>query len=60
MNVRELNENQLGELKSKYFYDVENEYEYVDEVPNELVYEYFDGICFTEDDFCCSAGQYED
>lgn len=57
MDVTELNENQLEELKSAYFYSVENDYDYVYAVPNEVIYEHFSGICFTEDDFCCTAHQ---
>lgn len=57
MSVTELNKNQLEELKSAYFYKVKNNYEYIHDISNEVVYVHFDGICFTEDDFCCTAHQ---
>lgn len=34
MNVTELNQDQLEELKWTYFYDVENDYEYACQIPN--------------------------
>ena len=82
MNVRELNEEQLYELKDKVYYKKVN---YLEEEPelwnslqenwsddiqiewkkaghpgmisNETIYKLFDGIDFTNDDFCCSCGQ---
>lgn len=66
MNVRELNQDQLNELKFNYFYG-----DYYDEkivndaglpilfaadIPNWIIYALYDGIDFVMDDFSCMAG----
>jgi hypothetical protein len=51
MSVRELNNNQLETLKWSYFYSQDNEYECALDIPNEVIYENYDGIDFVEDDF---------
>ena len=67
MDVEELNEDELWELKDKLFWNYEDEYltdEQIaiinnaldpDDIPNELVFEVFDGYSFVEDDFWCNA-----
>jgi len=57
MDVRKLNQNQINELKSTYFYNTENEYTYPEEIPNEVIFGYFCGINFVNDDFACTANQ---
>lgn len=62
MTVRDLNQNQLDELKNNYFYshlDNDNSsqcdgYDFSYDIPNEVIYQEYDGIEFTEDDFFCS------
>ena len=64
MNVRELNEEQISQLKWNLFYvdkffveiswDMLNcieDCDYPDMIPIEMVYELYDGIDFVEDDF---------
>lgn len=61
MNVRELNRQQLDELKRYYVCEtLENPtwQKIVDstEIADEVIYNYYDGICFANDDFLCSCG----
>ena len=65
MTVKELNRDQLHELKQAYYSELmgvninEPSYEMIasiDEyVSDEFIYEHYDGYSFTEDDFFCSA-----
>lgn len=57
MDVKELNQNQLDELKTTYLYEVENDYSTAAEIPNEVIYKHFSGIDFVPDDFACTASQ---
>ena len=59
--------NQLDELKVKYVFD---QYDKKDEtpswmaiasssnIPNEIIFEEYDGIDFVEEDFCCDEEEY--
>ena len=63
MNVYELNDEQLSQLKWNLYYGDESieipldivdqieSYDYPDMIPDELVFQLYDGICFVEDDF---------
>lgn len=63
MDVRELNEDQLSQLKFNLFYgddsveipwdilDRIEDCDYPDMIPDNIVYELYDGIDFVEDDF---------
>ena len=63
MNVYELNDEQLSQLKWNLYYGDESieipldivdqieSYDYPDMIPNELVFQLYEGICFVEDDF---------
>jgi hypothetical protein len=51
MKVQELNERQLEFLKWDYFYSNDNDYDCVLDVPNEVIYDNYEGIDFVEDDF---------
>lgn len=65
MTVRELNRDQLNELKEAFVtMEAENNEESVgygdlieahDRISDEEVFEYFDGTIFSNDDFLCSA-----
>ena len=65
MTVRELNRDQLNELKEAFVtMEAENNKESVgyadlieahDRISDEEVFEYFDGTIFSNDDFLCSA-----
>lgn len=58
MSVYELTEKQIDELKWKYFYGdefIENEIpnaNFPSEIPNEVIFNAYDGIEFVSDDFC--------
>lgn len=70
--VRELNEDELRELKGKLFWQVycgdngSGEYmtdeqyaivdsaKYLDDIPDELIFNVFDGTDFVEEDFWCN------
>ena len=64
MTVRELNRDQLAELKINYLADLGNDLSYEDLVnihdlvPDEEVFDAYNGVNFVPDDFSCSAGQY--
>lgn len=63
MDVRELGEEQLSQLKWNLYYgdesievpwniiDLIESYDYPDMIPDDIVYELYDGIDFVEDDF---------
>lgn len=63
MNVYELDEEQLSQLKWNLYYGDESievpldiidqieSYDYPDMIPDELVFQLYDGIDFVEDDF---------
>ena len=63
MNVYELNDEQLSQLKWNLYYGDESieipldivdqieSYDYPDMIPDDIVYELYDGIDFVEDDF---------
>lgn len=69
MDVTELNRDQLNELKQNYLEVLNesgehgevvgvsyNELANADEiVPDDVIFDYYDGIIFSEDDFFCSA-----
>jgi hypothetical protein len=65
MNVKELNQDQLSELKSDYFYNHLTEEEQYNlyccywEIPDDIIFNFYDGIDFVTDDFFCTAGNYE-
>jgi len=56
MNVTELNRDELEELRSNYFYDenINHFYRNVNDVPNQVLFEYYGGISFVEEDFFCN------
>lgn len=58
MNVRELNREQLNELKQAYVADmVENpswgELADSENIPDEIIYTYYEGVHFVPEDFSC-------
>ena len=64
MYVIELNTEQLEELKMAYFYqlietdeEVLRNYEDWLDIPDEIIFEHYDGIWFVNDDFACTAGK---
>jgi len=59
--VRDLNRDQLDELKSAYFWDPDTqdilpeEVVYPEQIPDEVIFDYYDGVMFVDDDFSVSA-----
>ena len=61
MDVKELNQNQLDALKWSYYYS--DDYDenivghnglpilFAGDIPNEIIYNVYAGICFVEEDF---------
>lgn len=69
MTVRDLNREQLNELKQAYATQLADcgedkevlgisykELADAAEIPDEVIFNHYDGINFTEDDFFCSCG----
>lgn len=69
MTVRDLNKEQLNELKQAYATQLKDcgedeevlgisyrELAEATEIPDEVIFNHYDGIIFTEDDFFCSYG----
>jgi hypothetical protein len=68
MTVKELSAEQFAELKETYYYqlletgdkdEILGENSVASDIPDETVYEHYDGTEFTTDDFFCTAGQSE-
>lgn len=62
MTVRELNRDQLDELKQRYIIDtVENpswgELADTDSIADEIIFKEYELFVFTNDDFFCSCGK---
>jgi hypothetical protein len=62
MTVRELNKDQLEELKQNYVFETMENPSYGDlaesySIADEVIYNYYDGVYFVNDDFCCSCGK---
>ena len=65
MTVKELNQDQLDELKQTYAVTKANvkgkelswnELIESQNIPNEVIYKVFESVDFTDDDFFCTAG----
>ena len=65
MTVRELSRDQLNELKQVYAAQLAETGEEISygelveatEIPDDVIFNYYDGILFTDDDFFCSCGK---
>lgn len=61
MLVQDLNREQLEELKTSYFWlddaqDVlPDDILIPEEIPDDIILDHYAGICFANDDFCCST-----
>lgn len=59
--VYDLTLDELSELKTAYFYNPENDDtipDYIcfpEAIPNDIIYNNYDGIIFTTDDFFCNT-----
>ena len=60
-NVRDLTKEQLQELKEAYFWQEETQeilggdITSPDEIPDDVIFQYYEGISFVDDDFLCTA-----
>ena len=65
MTVRELSGDQLNELKQTYTAQLAETGEEISygelvestEIPDDVIFNHYDGILFTDDDFFCSCGK---
>jgi len=68
MTVHELNRDQLDELKNNYFWGEETinipKYNSIGlptlfpgDIPDSVIYDYYAGIDFVDDDFFCTCGE---
>ena len=63
--IQDLTRDKLDELKLSYLMVLENDTEYpvllpdLDDIPDETLFEYYDGMTFTEDDFFCNLEKKE-
>lgn len=63
--IQDLTRDELDELKLSYLMVLENDTEYPvllpdpDDIPDETLFEYYDGMTFTEDDFFCNLEKKE-
>lgn len=59
MDVHTLNEEQFEELKSSYFWrdceESQEQYTTPDEIPDQIIIDYYAGIAFVPEDFFCSS-----
>ena len=58
MRVRDLNREQLNELKQHYICEQIDNPSYLDlanaeDIPDEIIYDYYDFVHFVSDDFSC-------
>ena len=65
MTVRELSRDQLNELKQVYAAQLTETGEEISygelvettEIPDDVIFNHYDGILFTDDDFFCNCGK---
>lgn len=66
LTVYDLNRAQLDELKESFYeqylqecaeLDPEDEHLLPQDIPDELIFEHYDGIMFSPDDFWCTCGE---
>lgn len=65
--VQDLSRDELNELKSSFFYQDETQdvnegtFSTPEDIPDKIIFEHYDGVCFVEEDFFCNIkdGNYE-
>lgn len=65
--VQDLSRAELNELKSSFFYQDETQninegtFSTPEDIPDKIIFEHYDGVCFVEEDFFCNIkdGNYE-
>ena len=59
--VQDLTQDELNELKTALFYDPEtidilpNNIAFPEQIPNDIIYNHYEGITFVNDDFFCNV-----
>lgn len=59
--VQDLSRDELTELKSNFFYQDETQdinegtFNTPEEIPDEIIFEHYDDVCFVEEDFFCNS-----
>ena len=65
--IQDLSRDELNELKSSFFYQDETQdinegtFSTPEDIPDKIIFEHYDGVCFVEEDFFCNIkdGNYE-
>lgn len=65
--VQDLSREELNELKNNFFYQdetqdiIEDDFSCPEDIPDWIIFEHYDGVCFEEEDFFCNIhdGNYE-
>lgn len=65
--VQDLSRDEFNELKSSFFYQDETQdinegtFSTPEDIPDKIIFEHYDGVCFVEEDFFCNIkdGNYE-
>ena len=58
--VQDLSRDELNELKSNFFYQDETQdinegtFSTPEEIPDAIIFEHYDGVCFVKEDFFCN------
>ena len=65
--VRDLSRDQLNELKQSYKMQLEEDGDFsyeelvnAENIPDDVIFEHYDGIIFTDDDFFCTSNNKEE
>lgn len=59
--VYDLTQEQLEELKNSFFWQdetqdiLEGEYTAPEQIPDNIIFEHYSGVCFSDDDFFCTT-----
>ena len=63
--VYDLNRDELNELKNSFYWQdetqdiLENAFTSQEEIPDYIIFEHYDGLCFVDDDFYCNVNSNE-
>lgn len=58
--VYDLSRDELDELKTNFFWQdetqdiLEGDYTSPEQIPDEIIFKHYDGICFVDEDFLCN------
>lgn len=59
--VYDLSDDEIAELKDSFFWQDETQdvlkgaYTSSDQIPNDIIFEHYDMVCFVDEDFFCNA-----